>query len=345
MKKTLLTLFVAFLGIVLMYGLANAISGPCSNCHTMHNSQDGAAMAKAFDGSALDTAQPHLTISTCLGCHNGQVTGAPDIFTAVAGADRTAGGTFLDSVATTDAKLHNVKDLDDAGVVPTVGLEDTLSTAPGAESGGFTEPTATTLSCAGTLGCHGDHTKAGSNNAISGFHHQPSGKGYRFLQFYDGSTATPIVGKGSSDWEKGGASATNHNVYYALSSDSASERDSISSLCSLCHGDFHDNGDTSASSLWTRHPTEVAIPSAWDSIGTGVTVDYTNNPFAFKTADYATVTPTAAYAFTDNPNVACISCHRAHGTANNDLLRFDYSAQNAGGGGTTGCLGCHTAQR
>jgi hypothetical protein len=63
MKKTLLTLIVVIAGIAFMCGYANAISGPCSNCHTMHNSQDGAAMA-AFDG-ALDMHN-HISISTVL---------------------------------------------------------------------------------------------------------------------------------------------------------------------------------------------------------------------------------------------------------------------------------------
>jgi len=340
MKKTLLTLFILFISITLTYGLAHAISGVCSNCHTMHNSQGGAEVAKDFSGTPTASVNEHLTISTCLGCHNGQVTGAPIIFGT---STRTAGGTFADSVFSTDQKGHNVSDLDAAGVL-TVGLEDTISATPGAEAGGFTEPTPTTLTCAGALGCHGDHSVSGDSMAgIKGFHHQPTGKGYRFLQFYDGSTATPIQGKGSADWEAGGATATNHNVYYALDDDTSASRDSISSLCSLCHGGFHGNSDTASGGAWVRHPTEVDIPSSWDP---GVTVDYNNNPFAFKASDYATVTTGVAYSMSDNPKVACISCHRAHGTDNDDILRFDYSTEIAGGGGATnGCLGCHTAQR
>ena len=43
--------------------------------------------------------------------------------------------------------------------------------------------------------------------------------------------------------------------------------------------------------------------------------------------------------------IDCISCHRAHGSAENDILRFDYTTQQAGGGNDYGCLGCHSLQR
>ncbi|MBW1678120.1 MAG: hypothetical protein JRJ79_16345, partial [Deltaproteobacteria bacterium] len=49
---------------------------------------------------------------------------------------------------------------------------------------------------------------------------------------------------------------------------------------------------------------------------------------------------------TDGARVTCLSCHRAHGTDNHDILRFDYSTQIAGSTGVTaGCLGCHVGQR
>ena len=78
-----------------------------------------------------------------------------------------------------------------------------------------------------------------------------------------------------------------------------------------------------------------------------VNVDYNNNPFAFAAADIDGVSTNSAYDTSDNPRVACISCHRAHGTPNDDILRFDYSTQIAGSGSSssTGCLGCHHLQR
>jgi hypothetical protein len=77
-----------------------------------------------------------------------------------------------------------------------------------------------------------------------------------------------------------------------------------------------------------------------------ITIDYNNNPFAFASGDMGSVSTSSAYDFTDNPRVACVSCHRAHASDQPDLLRFDYTAQTAGEGSSTiGCLGCHVGQR
>ena len=43
--------------------------------------------------------------------------------------------------------------------------------------------------------------------------------------------------------------------------------------------------------------------------------------------------------------VACLSCHAAHGSANEGMLRFDYADMIAGGGAnTTGCFACHSTK-
>ena len=56
---------------------AARVSGPCNNCHTMHNSQNGSSMAltgAGWDGATLQgtptsTSNGRLTITTCVGCH------------------------------------------------------------------------------------------------------------------------------------------------------------------------------------------------------------------------------------------------------------------------------------
>jgi hypothetical protein len=339
MRKTIMTVLLALLSVALVTVSANAaITGHCSDCHTMHNSQDGAAVNA---GGTND----NLTKFSCIGCHSGSVAAAPNVFGQMA-AERTAGGTFNSNIVDADAnshkKVHNVRD-----ITWTNDETSLLNTIPGAEVGGFTEPTgAAELTCAGTKGCHGQ-----ASGGFKGFHHNGYPAAYRFLRFNDGAgNYTDIQGKGSSDREYGGATATNHNVYYALSADNVATRDSISSLCSMCHGDFHGSDDTSTTnpgtSPWRRHPTEMLIPSSWDSIGTGVAVDYDKTPFAFNGADYTGVLPTAAYSMSDNPRVACVSCHRAHGSDYDDLLRFNYADMNAGNSTNNGgCENCHTAQR
>ena len=61
---------------LVFYGNGYArVSGPCVNCHTMHNSQNGTAMAtkmnSTFSGFEKDsTPNNFLLVSDCLGCHS-----------------------------------------------------------------------------------------------------------------------------------------------------------------------------------------------------------------------------------------------------------------------------------
>jgi hypothetical protein len=348
MKKTLFIILLA-LTVMLAYGSAYALTGVCSGCHTMHNSQDGASVATGDDGSTTtDTPNNNLTISTCIGCHNGGVAVAPNIFGT---ATQTAAGTFNKTVADAVSKLHNPADINS-----TIGMgsETKLLVTPGNDAAGL-NVAPNDLTCAGTKGCHGDHTQAGSALGIKGFHHAArdtdrSSKGYRFLQ---NTVGTAIEGKGSvvsapmTGWETGGAADDDHNVY------NADANVGISSLCAACHGGFHGTGNTNASSPFVRHPTDNVIPAAWDAT-VAVTFDYNKNPFALKGSEFTDAAIDAAYdtdltTYTagEGPSVACVSCHRAHGSDQPDLLRFDYSGQIAGGGAgdTFGCLGCHTLQR
>jgi hypothetical protein len=135
LRKTLITVFLVFLSVVLIYGYADAVSGPCSSCHTMHNSQDGTWQASDDDGTLSATANEHLTKSTCLGCHNGAVD-APNIFGTT---QRTAGGTFAPSVVDTttgdNSKVHNVRDI--AWTFDEIAL---LNLTPGEEPQGSYDP-------------------------------------------------------------------------------------------------------------------------------------------------------------------------------------------------------------
>jgi hypothetical protein len=343
MRKIVIIGFVALLSIALTYGYADAkVTGVCVNCHTMHNSQGGSPMVTG----GVTGPQGHLALSSCTGCHGaGGITvgGAPNIFGTTT---RTAGGTFnstvVDSGTTPYKKVHNVRD-----ITWTNDEVPLLNTTPGAESGGYTEPVgANQLACAGYRGCHGKHDGTKNSDAgIRGFHHGVE-TGYRYLQFYDGTTHTDIKGKGSTTWESGGATAGNHNVYYAMDGIDATTNDSISALCALCHGDFHAGTDVYSSSVWIRHPTENLLSDASGWTMASVTIDYENTPFAFTGTDYDGLTPGSTYS-TTGARVACVSCHRAHGSDNDDILRWAYSGTGAtaGGGGTTKCLACHHRQR
>lgn len=335
-KKSLLVL-VSVLALLLMGGIGTgyaAVGGVCSNCHTMHYSEDGVD---------LTTGGPHAVLlkNNCLGCHT---TGAADPLNDTDNTPYVASSTsaFSDDVCLA------------GGFFPaTMGTGNNndnhhgignLSDPAGKATGSFYTQGIDGLGCGGINGCHGNETDVSDMDAISGGHHNTSAT-YRML--YVGGVA--VDGSSAEDYEEliiktpatavvSSGTGQNVNIYCAGTPTGAT----ISDLCAKCHGDFHGSGASSntqnATLEWIRHPTENVIPTGW-AIGvttyTPVGADYKNHPPGY---DGATLDIT-------EKRVTCLSCHRAHGTANDDLLRWAYSTQVAGGGTTYGCLGCHDAQR
>jgi predicted CXXCH cytochrome family protein len=352
MKKALIFCLMVAMVMIVGYGYSEAaVSGSCQQCHTMHNSQGNADVATDETGATTATVFGHLTRSSCEGCHNGiglPAAGAPNIFGTAINAT-TAGGTFSSSVVTAPAMVHNVSDIDwvTPGIQEVTLAADTpgrdtseTNTHPGTPQG------AAQLTCAGTAGCHGNHDVAGSDAGITGFHHMVSGP-YRFLQTMNASSVhTGIGGQGAADWEAALISTGTGDKNIYLAGDGAGNNaagDTISSLCAMCHGNFHGATelDVHNGSVWTRHPTDANI----SALNGTPTVDYISNPFGFDAAAQAGLDPTSPYDET-NAQVVCVSCHRAHGTDQNDLLRFDYGNMSAGSTTvTSGCLGCHVDQR
>lgn len=344
MKKVLVVCLICMFSLALV-GYAAAITGPCSGCHTMHNSQNGST--EQLDGSA--NAQPHLLKGSCLVCHGitgTPASGAPNVFGAAVNTE-LAGGTFNDAaaVANVQTKRHDVSDIVNfAAYYPSLDTNFTDSnTTPGMGSAGRTTTTPTNLTCAGTTGCHGDPGLAGSDNAIKGSHHgSPAVVGYRFLRTQAGGV---ITGKGSVDWELATTLGDgNHNVY------SSATGVGISALCADCHGGFHGSIETDSdvgdNVNWIRHPVETVVSGVTGYVEASFSItNWSSSPVGYETISnlYSTATTNMVKA---SAEVICVSCHRAHGSEYADILRFNYGAQVAGGGSvTTGCLNCHMSQR
>jgi hypothetical protein len=375
-------LLLVILLILLTVNTFAKITGPCVNCHTMHNSQNGAVIATyGADGESWKGTGPYpaLTRGTCLGCH-GMGTSSnivniggseiPQVFHT----DTTdlAGGNFAyitgaKSRVTADQNSagHNVIDLGPAY------LETQLTLPPGQPHGAKN----TTLTCAGVHGCHGFRdicdlllsldSISVQFYAMKGAHHQNTdGKcennnrrvygSYRFLWGVKG------LENPNSKWQN--VSPEDHNEYFgdikpldpssyepcAQCHASHCPRDpdspffivvdTISGFCATCHRHFHlledIGGDTS--SPFTRHPTDVILPSS------GEYSAYTT---------YSVEAPVARTTVPDTPSdtvtpgtdvVMCLSCHSAHATPYEDMLRWNYSDMVAGGSGSGGCFTCHT---
>lgn len=367
MKKTVLTMFLVLLAGMLVYGLATTptadakVTKQCAVCHTMHNSQNGAVVASGGPYDAL-LNRGAAGKTSCWGCHAegsavnvNTTTGAPQIMHT--NATDLAGGNFgfitgasgkTPVTGNTLTVGHNVKD---------TAVTDTILTAPPGDqhSTGITNANFT---CAGQYGCHGDRTATSEAAAVKGAHHAnddilklggtftltgqagSTGLSYRFLN--------GVKGGEDSDWQAT-SNTTDHNEYFGATSMGASSAtapasNTISGLCAECHGNFHGTGagETGGSaSPWKRHPTDIALP------GTGEYASYTTYSLTAPVGRSAMANAFTAASNTTNGVVMCISCHRAHASAYEDMLRWDYTGMVAGTtGGTagTGCFVCHTTK-
>ncbi|WP_456387065.1 cytochrome c3 family protein [Desulfolithobacter sp.] len=331
------------------------VTGPCVNCHTMHNSQNNFPVT---DNTSPNSA---LLVSDCVGCHTGTNNGlndTPYVFDTnppmygVTGTETTAntlaGGNFywVASAGTLvdDRFGHNVSGI--------TAPDATLTQPPGGD-GTFN----TQLRCAGTSGCHGRQATSDQVSSMKGGHHYKDhtiwqdgttlAKSYRFLE--------SIQGLGDPAYEFH-PDYLQHNKYYGR--DRTSETDqapgTISSLCARCHRNFHDGSGSVASAttfgtgVWLRHPTDFDMSGAMSSTeyrqyngGSG-----TNNLYSVispvATEDTSTTLNTTVFTTPNDAVVMCLSCHRAHGTPYSGILRWDYKAWPAAG--FNGCAVCHTTK-
>lgn len=355
------TLVLILLLILLLPGNSSAaVTGACSNCHTMHNSQGGAAMATYGGGTGPNS---YLVRGTCLGCHaqgtanNIETVGTSQI-PQVYHTNPTdlAAGNFANigtkgGATPSDSKGHNVIDLFGTN------SDGVLDEAPGVymvHSGFLSD---TYLTCAGSKGCHGSRQSASGTGiaALSGAHHgnvdgqlntaDTVANSYRFLLGVKGF-------ENSTDkWQN--KSATSHNEYYGKTTPTTYACGSndchasypakplngtITDFCGTCHPDFHGTGNIGGDAIspFTRHPTDIVLKNsgeyaAYTTYSVEAPVGRTSVPASMS----GTVTP-------GTDVVTCLSCHFAHASNYDDMLRWDYSTMVAGGGGSGGCFTCHT---
>jgi predicted CXXCH cytochrome family protein len=389
MKKILVLGIVVWCSLVLYSGFAYAIQGVCSNCHTMHNSQNGAGEVQTYANGVITynvaTPLPQLLKADCIACHAGDgnatnsfnapivvhISSAP---TGQGGGHTLAGGDFwwvADGLGDCATKGHNVLGLAASdGLIP-------ANTPPGwhpdatpgalgdgliALGGSWTQQ----LTCAGLYGCHGSHSANATDPmaGIRGAHHGNTGLtstkaenpttvggSYRFLG--------GINGLENADWNWNEAPGT-HNEYYGVDDTATrlyptyftyANKRTISYSCAECHGFFHSQIDDSITgSPWLRHPTDIDLPATSEYASYNPdngNVYSLEAPVARGTvpgSSSSTVTPGDGTG-TTGAIVMCLSCHRAHGSPEPDILRWTYSDMQAGTGTIdTGCFTCHTTK-
>lgn len=355
---SLIFFFFLFSVIFPSYNLYARVTGPCSNCHTMHNSQGGSPMALVGE-SLTEDAVPAMLVNDCVGCHTGTNDGTnttPYVNSPLPlnesdfgkNGNTLAGGNFwwvADAGGNDDAKGHNVLGI--AGV--DIAITGTgLNTAPGQTNG---------LGCL----CHHTLAKQDTEFGLDGCqgchfapkHHANDGTGtklvnsakqgwYRFLSGHN--TTKGVEGIEHEKWNYK-ADKDFHNEYlgnvYAGGS-GFSLGNTTTAFCTGCHGEFH--SEQKSGENWIRHPSDAVIcdPDKPDSENSEYAVAFggvydPDVPVARISLGSvsSTVTP-------NSDMVMCLSCHVAHGSPYPDMLRWDYDYMIAGGGGTGGCFKCHT---
>lgn len=289
---------------------------------------------------------PALLVTGCVGCHLGVNSAGsmpyvlsleePDYGLTGTGGNTRAAGSFYWVAHGQDRKGHNV-----------TGLADWD------RQHGYTPPGGTVLpaqlTCAGAAGCHGSPEVATPATALQGSHHQEKSgwrdggtvaTSYRLLQGVQG------LGDPSFEWQP---SASQRNKYYGYHRSGSSDPapDTISGFCARCHGDFHQA--TGDGSPWLRHPVDFDLSQGEpleEYLGYNGG-DGTANPYnvavPLATADTSDQVPaTIEISAGDQAVVMCLSCHRAHGSPVDAMLRWDYKSWPANG--YNGCGVCHSSK-
>lgn len=345
---SVLLIFCTILLLTCMNSLLFAmVKGECSNCHTMHNSQNG---------SEITSGGPHerLTVDNCVGCHSNTTSDTilslgssdiPIVYNSVEPLNPLAGGNFYWQVNGSDHTLgHNVNGIaaEDSTLIYVpgrqIGGDDTLSITdcynchrvgfpPGYPGIPFT-----IARTGNVLICEDCHTQVRHHADDSATIVDGTGGWYRFLY--------GVSGIEDPDWQRT-ANENDHNEYQG---ETSAFNGSISDAGCGCHGDFHalkNPSGVGTASPWLRHPVDVALPSdgEYTSYTTYDPVVPVSRP---DLSGYSGPSPTVTPG-TDQ--VMCLSCHRSHGTDQPDMLRWEYDTMIANGGSnSSGCFICHSTK-
>ncbi len=373
--------------IALAYGNAYAFhSGgvaECDGCHTMHNSDGGAAMAPASSGLAQYQAGPYLLqgntqSEACLNCHqHAGDTGPGGYHISTAPADMTTAGDAANTLAVPlqmtpggdfgwiranvpflvrgsgntnfgEGRGHNI-------VAPGYGYAAVTGVAPGST---FNYPAAN-LQCSS---CHDPHGRfrvlnpsaadvqvtTGAPIAASGSYGNPipsTGTALGVYRLLGGSGYYPKSMGPTFAFTAPAPVATapsNYNRSEAASETIVAYGKGMAEYCANCHDRMLMNGYVSGTAM-LRHPAGNGAPLgatisanyvAYVSSGvlTGVAPNYTSLvPFEIGSADsiankaFSGIAATkGALGPTAGPtsNVSCLSCHRAHASGFQSMLRF-----------------------
>ncbi|MFC1524537.1 cytochrome c3 family protein [Thermodesulfobacteriota bacterium] len=376
--------FVVFLFFTLVDHLQAKVTGQCSNCHTMHNSQNGTNMVHvgtvgnyaSWDGGQIDNGvsfdpMPNLLVSDCVGCHSSTSAQTienigssriPIVFNiGSAPTNPLAGGNFYWMVAEADDtkghNVHGISDVDDnilesegAPGQSQIGCSSAINSCHYSLS--YAETTEGTPRKGGCQACH--ETKHHGIDPAAGDPEDANSGWYRFLNMTRHSLPDanrPVYGIEDDDWEQT-LTSTDHNIYYggfdSLGpgvSDPDENPETIGRFCAGCHDDFHASGHF----LWA----ENGMGSPWLRHPADRIIPNSGEYTGVIGATYNTTVPVGKQTLVGyNPGevengdkVICMTCHRAHGSPYSDMLRWDYTNMQSHTTGDTDTNGCFFCHR
>ncbi len=247
----------------------------CSDCHTMHYSEEGDKPVRAEAGGPFSNLLlASTTNSLCLTCHDGTDPNAPDVVYPVNYTSNPAGGYFANSGGTGSNKSHNLGMA--SGEIPPGGSD------------------LMTLNCAS---CHNPH----GNSSYRNLSLNPAGNGNTDVTI----TAFQVR---KADGPSGNSPAdvyTPSNITY---------RKGMSEWCKDCHSDFHGAAKTGSPEPWFRHPQDLTINGRNYA-------DY-NHWSGIISDRVPAQSPNDTTVPSPDDEVFCLSCHKAHGSANKYSLIF-----------------------
>ncbi len=309
MKCVSKSLGLALLLVAAQYAQAFHEGGvaSCSMCHIMHRGVDGFDIQPSLENNFLLLSNSPTEM--CLSCHAMDY-GSVWATNPLQPAPERGGGNFIFGSAANinDAPNGNLFPLTGShGIHNCVAASQNVIQDPVHSFGpGGNYPSA-------SLGCTSCHDPHGNTNfrMLRGVGEVPAGQ-FNFI--YPAPLAEGIPLNGPAE------SRTLHTAYIS----------GWSNWCANCHGFYHDNSLTGF-----EHPVDGRlngkIRRSYD-LYDGSGNPQGGNPATAYLPDVPYEDPSMTTTTTNGPNpasrIACISCHRAHGSSAVDLGRWDFRVNN-----------------